>query len=189
VWEVLYPKTDRPFDVFTTENIAGRGGAGQLKYLITQLVAIQRDKKIIALFDNDPEGVKEFQTLDLRKFIAKKTGLKIKKNENGFCAALLLPIPEGLSDAYENVEYFDAATGESKMNFFEIEDYFVKDELCKDKFSKMDKYQGEYGIEIPKMKEGKSDFSDFIGENKDGIDFEPMKILFEKIKTVFNSKS
>lgn len=70
----------------------GSGGAGQLGRLI-ESIHPDDSRLVIAIFDNDEEGKKEFDKLS-RNFVSSDLGRYVKKHKNGFAWAMLLPEPD-----------------------------------------------------------------------------------------------
>ncbi|MEL1248383.1 NACHT domain-containing protein [Flavobacterium helocola] len=95
------------------------GGANVLaKALIDGLAYLESNQIVIGLFDNDREGLAQFQgTLHSSKFDIHENCARIKKRIEGNIYAMLLPIP------YELQFYIKK---EQNDNYFSIEHYFSK---------------------------------------------------------------
>ncbi|MGY3995353.1 hypothetical protein [Aeromonas veronii] len=84
----------------TSDDRHSLGGAGALARLI-ESIHPEDKRPVIAIFDNDDEGQREFEKLS-KNFKSGNTQLQIKKHINGYAWALLLPEPEyrsGFSNA------------------------------------------------------------------------------------------
>ena len=68
------------------------GGAGQLGKLI-ESIHPDDSRLVIAIFDNDEEGQKEFNNLS-KNFVNSDVGRYVKKHKNGFAWSMLLPDPD-----------------------------------------------------------------------------------------------
>ena len=95
-WNKLYSNAEQLIIIRDADTTGGTtsGGAGGSDSLASMIESIHpRDEKIvIAIFDRDQEGIKNFNKLS-RNFKTWSDREDIKKHENGFAFALLLPIP------------------------------------------------------------------------------------------------
>jgi|GEM_PF-443652 len=97
-WGKLYPATESPFIFRVADPLASvdaAGGAGGAQSLKRMIESIHPDdgRKVIAVFDRDDEGIKEFEKLS--KNFTRLNGQTDKKHhKNNLAYAILLPVPE-----------------------------------------------------------------------------------------------
>lgn len=97
----------------------GSGGAGQLAKII-ETIHPDDGRVVVAVFDNDEEGQREFNKLS-KNFKDSNLGRNIKEHANGVAWATLLPEPEFRANYAENgnlcIEYmFEDAVLETKLS-------------------------------------------------------------------------
>lgn len=97
-WVKLYPETESPFIYRVADPLASvtdTGGAGGAQSLKRMIESIHPDdgRKVIAIFDRDDEGIKEYSKLS-RNFIKLNGQTDKKHHKNNLAYAILLTVPE-----------------------------------------------------------------------------------------------
>jgi AAA15 family ATPase/GTPase len=175
----------------------GNGGASTLAKLI-ESIHPDDERLVIAIFDNDEEGQKEFGKLS-RNFVSAKFGRESKQHKNGFAWAMLIPEP-------------DFRSGFASAKNLCIE-YLFKDEILERKFengSQLEIKQPQIalliggqrqeclpfdvthtlGIESMKYRkigDGKDEFSREIVPNLNREDFSSFEHIVKSIKMIIYS--
>lgn len=163
------------FDANASFEICWQAGSGGVAGLIncTNLNYIQ--KSIVGLFDYDREGVekykgcKNFNALDEGD---KNTGI-YKKRKDYECYALLLPVPDRLSNYVQKIHNEDTAN-----NYFEVEHYLPKEFIENSKCFKRKTILGQ-DLYVCRKDMKKDLWKDLINLEKDK--FQDFTILFNKI--------
>lgn len=170
---------DFVFNSSSSGEKAGNGAKNLSYFLVNALPRLDNSRKVIGIFDNDPEGFKSHSELGAFSEDVSDSELKTSvKNKNH--AALLLPIPDHLKSKY--VSTVKVSGKNIEHSFFEIEDYLSEDSICKQFFNKRDKYQSKYGVTISKI-EDKPGFIKLVEAQKENIDwvvFEPLLLKISK---------
>ncbi|MDM8527601.1 response regulator [Anaerolineales bacterium HSG24] len=189
-WDKLNYKQPLPFIIKEIDPLAGLdGGAGGAKALSDYLSSIPVDNSFvgIGMFDQDDEGIKRYNKL--HAYFDDVATLKAKVSKSDKAAAFLLPVPRGK----ENYEKFRALS---------IEFYFSESALLQRTSNGLGlnfRYHPEITLlrGIEKLKQpstapeardiisGKVVFANEIVPKLSATEFEPFRLVFEKIRDLF----
>lgn len=173
-----------------TGDDGGTGGAGTLRKLIESIHPAD-DRLVVAIFDNDDEGQKEFNRLS-KNFRATDYD-EIKEHKNGFAWAMLLPEPD-FRDGYVaaknlTIEYLfkdhvlemEFVDG-SKLELKDPPAYFIyAGQPVNDIPEEVQKIMGERAKLHRKIGDGKDRFASEVVPNLSNDEFEGFRQLFEDI--------
>jgi hypothetical protein len=171
------------------------GGAGQLGRLI-ESIHPEDERLVIAVFDNDDEGQKEFNKLSNNFTLADWSEI-VKKHKNRLAWAMLLPEPEfrsGFADAKNLcIEYLfqdevlerEFASG-NKLEFKDPTLTLLVGNQKLDETSPelIDIFQERFNKKYRKVGSGKDEFSKEVVSKLNRYDFSGFEKLFDLIKKI-----
>ncbi len=173
------------------------GGTGTLARLI-ESIHPEDERVVIAIFDNDEEGQKEFNTLS-KNFKKADWNNEIKMHKNGFAWAMLLPEPEfreGYVSAKNlSIEYLfvDDVLEQEFQNGRKLE---LKDPLAHLIFAghrqndipdEVREFISQKAKPYKKVGAGKDEFSEEIIPNLNIEDFDSFRNIFDSINQILDS--
>jgi hypothetical protein len=172
----------------------GSGGAGTLAKLI-ESIHPEDGRLVIAIFDNDEEGQKEFGKLS-KNFLNTTWSEEVKKHKNGLAWAMLLPEPEfrkGFVDARNLcIEYLfkDAILERKFKNGKQLELKPVQASLIlgghrqEELPLEVSAYLQEKSIQHRKIGSGKDEFAKEIIPTLEKDDFSSFEKIIQNIKKI-----
>lgn len=177
-----------------TGGVGGTGGAGTLGKLI-ESIHPDDDRVVIAIFDNDDEGQKEFGKLS-KNFTIIDDDPRCKGHSNGYAWALLLPEPEyreGFVEAKNLcIEYLfkDSVIGEKFSSGAKLElksppaEVLISGRRVGELPEQARELLVEYSKRFRKIGSGKDKFASEIVPNLDKDDFEGFVQLIDDINWI-----
>lgn len=178
-WSKLYPNDEPPF-IFLASGLEPNenkrsGNADTVRRTIEMISTIDRNLKIIGLFDNDREGNEQYKSAS--KLIFEEydiNNVQRKHNEQEIYALLLI-----------QPDFRDLFVTENNIlqRYFCIEHYFENEVLERHNM----KGDNILGSEVFPIIGNKNQFSIDI-QNLDANDFRHFEILFDKMKNLFDTE-
>jgi len=167
----------------------GAGGAATLKRFLS---TVRNDSPHVAIgiFDHDKEGKNTFESLP-QYFLNVSNLNGVKRSRNKKAVAILLPVPEG-KEEYANIlnlylEFYFSEEAMTKQNEdgrgLIIEQPEIESKVCLPGGPVIEKTRSTLP-HTRQIKGGKSVFANDIVPNLDAEEFEPFRIIFDKIESI-----
>jgi len=192
-WNKLFTDQQMPYSIKNCDPLSasasgGAGGAGTLAKLLSTVQA-NSPHIAIGIFDQDAEGMKAYKRLP--NYFTEVPQIEAKVSQNGKAAALLLPVPPGRNE-YANylnlyIEFYfsDEALLQQTPEGYGL--VFRQPEIEMKVKINGGPIIGTEPSDLPHTRQiinGKTVFAEIIVPSLGTREFEPFRLIFEKIEAI-----